>query len=422
MTRLPLVALLLGCTSTPPAVPPSAVDASMADVVDVAAPTDAADASRDGGPPRLVGRRCDAPAVWSQPLADYLAAGERVAAGRAFLRGVQDLAVFQGRLFVGYGDANINLGRETPIEVRAFSDARPDGVAAEFRTDEEQIEQYRTLGDELWIAGVDATEDAWLGNVYGRVRGAWTKHRTVGNGVHVHDIARWRGALWAVGSGGTPAEWNAGDIYGHLWRSDDDARSFTIAARHHNQGRGDARWIRLLPLRDAMLLFGYRTGAAAGNTTVVNQRWDGTAATALAADDPLRAMFVVETLARRDGGGLVRGAVTTGGRLAHRALRVDPEGRAAEIPALRGRQVLDAWEDPETRELLVLSADEDTWGATPLQYAVRLDVTADLDGFTEVVSFVTDDPTRAVARWRDHIYLGRDDGALLRCALEPPGQ
>ena len=71
---------------------------------------------------------------------------------------------------------------------------------------------------------------------------------------------------------------------------------------------------------------------------------------------------------------------------------------------------------------LVLSADEDTWGATPLQYAVRLDVTADLAAFTEVVSFVTDDPTRAVARWGDHVYLGRDDGALLRCALEPTRQ
>ncbi|MEZ4389589.1 MAG: hypothetical protein R3A48_00725 [Polyangiales bacterium] len=418
MKRLVAV-VLVGCSAAPSA--PGDASAPGDVVVDAASGPDVTlrDVPLDAGPRALAGRRCGPLEPWAQPLADYLAAGERVAMGRSFLRGIQDLTVFDGRLFLGYGDANLNLGRATPIEVRAFRAPRPDALAAEFRSDEEQLEQYRALGDSLWIAGVDATEDAWLGNVYGRVSGTWTKHRTVPNGVHVHDITRWRGSLWAVGSGATMSEWNSGNIFGHLWRSDDGARTFTVAARHHNLGRGDARFVRILPLRDALLLFGYRTGAAGTGSTVVNQRFDGTAATALGMTDPLRAIFVVETLPREGGGGMARGAASSNGALVHRAMRVSADGAAAEIDALRGRQVLDAWEDPLTREVLVLSAEGDEWSGAPLQYAVRLDVTADLTRFTELTAFITDDATRAVARWGDHVYVGRDDGALLRCELSP---
>jgi hypothetical protein len=155
-------------------------------------------------------------------------------------------------------------------------------------------------------------------------------------------------------------------------------------------------------------------------TTVVNMRWDGTTATPLATTDPLRAAFVVETLPLPWGDGLVRAAVGTAGGLAHRAFRVDPRGVATAVEGLAGRQILDAWIDPETRELLVMSADGDGWGGAPLQYAVRVDVTRDLVTFTELTAFITDDATRAVARWRAHLYVGRDDGALLRCALEGP--
>ena len=126
MKRLLLPALLLGCTATPAATN----DAATGDVPDALAAPDVPDVTVDAGPPRLAGRRCDAPAVWSQPLADYLAAGERVAAGRPFLRGVQDLAVFQRRLLVGYGDANINLGQ------------RGGGSVAERRRDDANVRRW----------------------------------------------------------------------------------------------------------------------------------------------------------------------------------------------------------------------------------------------------------------------------------------
>lgn len=405
---------LAGCSDPSPP-PPVVNDAGDPDVAKLDSGVTGAPPV-DAGPPRIAGRRCAAPTAWATPIADYIAVGERVAPRGRFLRGVQDLAVFDGRLFFGYGDANINLGRETPIELRAFADEGAPSATAEFRTDEEQVEQYRALDGDLWVAGVDATEDAWLGNVYRRAGGAWAKLRTVQNGVHVHDVAWWRGALWAVGSGGTPEEWSAGDIYGHLWRSADRGASFTVAARHHNMGAGDARWVRILPLSDAMLLFGYRSDAS-GRSAIVNVRFDGTSTAPLEMTDPLRASFIVETLPLPGGGGFARGAVNGGSGLIHRGYRVDAGGRATAIDALAGRAILDA-ALTEAGEVLVLSADADEWGSERPVWSLRLDVTADLTAFTEVARWEESDAVRAVAYWRGAVYLGRDDGAVLRCVLE----
>ncbi len=336
-----------------------------------------------------------------------------------FMRGVHDLAVYDDRLFVGYGDADVNLGRVIPIEVRAFRSDTDPTATAEFATAEEQVEQYRVLDGTLWIAGVDATEDAWLGNVYRRTGGQWVKLRTVQNGVHVHDVATWGGAVWAVGSGGTPDEWNARDIYGHLWRSTDRGQTFTIAARHHNQRMGDARWVRILPLTESLLLFGYRTDNT-GRASIVNARFDGTTAAPLAEDDPLRASFIVETLPLPGGRGIARGAVNNpaGAGLVHRAYRVDPAGRATVVMPLEGRAILDIAPVADTAELLVLSAEHGEWGRDRPDWSLRLDVTRDLVTFDTVARFDTIDAVRSVAAWRGRVYFGRDDGEVLRCDLE----
>lgn len=420
-TLLSVTVLSMACTSAPAASPADAAVGDVAPTPD-AAPDATPDATHDAGPRALASQRCSAPAPWAEPLRDYLAAGEAQTHGRAFLRAVQDLAVYQDRLYVGYGDANLNLGRVTPIEVRAFTDDSRTDVTTEFRTDEEQIEQYRALDGDLWIAGVDATEDAWLGNVYGRDRTTnhWTKWRTVNEGVHVHDVAWWRGALWAVGSGSAEADWTRGDIYGHLWRSDDRGRTFTTAARHFNMTMGDARWVRILALPDAMLLFGYRSDSA-GRTTIVNARWNGTSAEPLPMDHPLRAAFGLETLSLPDGGGIVRVAIreeTVG--LVHRVFRVRPDGTATRVAGLVGRRVLDATVHAPTGEVLLVSSDVDEYPGDTVLWSMRLDVTRDFETFTTLASFDADVAMRSVAAWRGRVYLGADDGAVWRCDLADP--
>lgn len=176
---------VLSCSEAPAAPPDATLDATLLD----AAADLPAELGADVGPPLLSTLRCGAPALWAEPLRDYLAVGERQTMGGAFLRAVQDLAVYDDRLYLGYGDANINLGRATPIEVRSFRDDGAAEAAAEFRSDEEQLEQYRELDGDLWIAGVDATEDAWLGNVY------WRPRATPGGGGFARGAVNVGGAL-----------------------------------------------------------------------------------------------------------------------------------------------------------------------------------------------------------------------------------
>jgi len=415
MRAAPIVFVaLVGCTGAAPA-----LDGGTAPG-DVAHADTPGDTTPDAGGTGLEGRTCGALGEWATPLTDYIAAGEAAVANGRFMRGVHDLAVFEDRLYVGYGDADVNLGRVIPIEVRAFRSDEAPTATAETATAEEQVEQFRSLDDGLWIAGVDATEDAWLGNVYRRAAGQWVKLRTVGNGVHVHDVAAWGGAVWAVGSGGTPDEWNARDIYGHLWRSGDRGASFTVAARHHNQRMGDARWVRILPVSDGLLLFGYRTDNT-GRASIVNARFNGTEAQPLAEGDPLRTSFVVETLLLPGGGGIARGAVNNpaGAGLVHRSHRVDALGRATVVTALEGRAVLDMAAVGTSGEVVVLSADHGEWGRDRPDWSMRVDVTRDFVTLHTLAAFHTVDAVRAVSVWRGRLYVGRDDGTVLRCDLQP---
>lgn len=163
-----------------------------------------------------------APVSWAKPIDDYIAAGKAKLGHEKFERSIHDLAVYEGRLYLGYGDATYNLGRITPIEMRSFASPASTTITKEFTTQEEHLEQYRILDGDLVMAGIDATEDAWLGSVYAKPSGkAWFKSRTLKQGVHVHDCITFGGAWYAVGSGATQAEWTASNIHSILWKSTD---------------------------------------------------------------------------------------------------------------------------------------------------------------------------------------------------------
>ncbi len=122
----------------------------------------------------------EAPTAWDVPIQDYLDAGEAELGHTDFLRGLHALDVYDDRLYFGFGDANLNLGRVFPVEVRAYSDDSPGAWSSEFTTDEEQVDRFRRSNDGLLVPGIDATEDAWLGNVYATFPGVpWFKSRTV---------------------------------------------------------------------------------------------------------------------------------------------------------------------------------------------------------------------------------------------------
>ena len=205
----------------------------------------------------------------------------------------ENLVVHRDMLWIGYGDGTRNMGSvprwryypspsttEAQIaRVEAEGQGAPQRTAGD--TGEEQVGHFRLLSVEgnttLWQAGADSTDadELWTqakpaperlieGNVF-RLDGSegepfWTKYRSVAGGEHVHDIAAFDGALWSVGSGSDHrGEWEGGQIFRYLWRSDDGGKSFQTHCRfmYPDLGKGDTRFRRLLVIDDTMYAFGY---------------------------------------------------------------------------------------------------------------------------------------------------------------------
>ena len=231
-----------------------------------------------------------APTFWSEPIADYLISGEENYPD-GFNRSIVALYVFDGRLWIGYGDSGVNMGTVTPIEFRKFDDpnnpehsaALVDGVGqgapqrTPTDTGEEKIVPYRNLDGRLWQAGSDSNDpdEHWTqaipapekliqGNLFvlegSTNEPVWRKLRSIPGGEHVHDVAQFDGSLYAVGSGAdNRAEWESGRIYRYLWRSEDGGRTFSTfhRAMYPDLSMGDTRYRALLSVGNTLYVFGY---------------------------------------------------------------------------------------------------------------------------------------------------------------------
>jgi len=361
----------------------------------------------------------DEPSAWASPLVDYHEAGEAALGHDDFLRGVHALARFEDRLYLGYGDANLNLGREFPIDVRSWTDPdAPDGWASEFVTDDEQIERYRPLGDLLVIPGIDATEDAWLGNAYVRPEGGdWSKSRTLDQGVHVHDAARLDDRLYACGSGSTPEEWDDTDIHFLLWRSDDLGETFELAGRLRNPRRpGDSRCTVLATVGGDVYGFGYRTDSTFAIREVLAARLTGGAGEPEETDWG-SGLFVTDAVAL-DADAALLVAVDLGTTNRWSAQLLTAAG-VEEIDGFDDRSILAAHSLGGGRAL-VIDADGDAYPTPSLD---ELDLAVSVTDGASRAELTTLDPDAmpaSVAWWRGAVYVGLEDGDVLRSTGAPP--
>ncbi len=382
-----------------------------------AVPADGAVALDGGGPDASVtvaGKTFGAPASWAKPIEDYIAAGYKKLAHYKFERSIHDLVVYGGRLYLGYGDATYNLGRVTPIEMRYFTDPAKTTITKEFTTQEEHLEAYRILDGELVMAGIDATEDAWLGNVYVKPSGkAWFKSRTLKQGVHVHDCVTFGGAWYAVGSGATSAEWKASNIHSIMWKSADRGKTFKVHDRRSNQKVGDIRWTRLLPIGKTMWMFGYHSNNAGNPTELINATFDGTKRTDLAKTHELNNAWVFETHPISAKLGIARGVkILTVPKLIWSTWAIDDKGGIKAI--LPNKRILDVYPVGDTGEFLVMTHDEaevDKIKALK-SFQLRVLATKDFVKFTEVLKWSATSTPKSVAYWKGDLYIGDRLGAI----------
>jgi hypothetical protein len=164
---------------------------------------------------------------------------------------INDLQVFNGKIYIGYGDAVVNTG---PTDIIAF-DLNNGDFITEFTVDEEGIYTYKVIDGTLMIPGIDATEDWHFGNLYLLQDGQWTKHRTIPHGIHVNDLAYFNERLYAstgtFGSIGDEVE----HYFGALFASSDQGVSWDLAYATPSDDRSIFRITSLIEYNRALYAF-----------------------------------------------------------------------------------------------------------------------------------------------------------------------
>jgi len=132
---------------------------------------------------------------------------------------ISDLQVWQGKIYIAHGDWTQNTG---PVRALAYDPAAGTFLWDEnFLLDEEQVEILRVADDNLLVPGGDGQESWEYGNLYLHQPGsAWRKLRSLAGGVHVWDVAASSSFWLAVGSG------EAGD--GRIWVSTDGGENWVL--------------------------------------------------------------------------------------------------------------------------------------------------------------------------------------------------
>jgi hypothetical protein len=383
----------------------------------------AADAGPDAGVPDIADLVFGDFEPFAEPIADYIATNAEILGHQSFLTGIFDLQVAEDRLYLGYGDANLNLGQNTPIELRYFAEPDPAAVTAEFATDEEQVDRYRLQGDLLMVPGVDATEDGLLGNAYTRAAGGeWVKSRTLDLAWHVHDIASLAGAIYACGSGGTLEDYNQSTVNALFYRSDDNGETFeTLEQIPHPTPPGDQRLTDLLAVGSDLYAFGYVSEFIDNQNTItqlIAYRLDGDG---LVAHAGWSSFWVTDTEALSTDLGVVVG-VDTSGDLNWECRLVSSDGAVEQGPFCAGLTVLDIAALGDGRGLVAyLPIDDYPVTAPAGLYGLNVGLTADGESLLDLVTQNVESFPRAIAFWRGDLYLGLDDGSVWRAVGAPAG-
>jgi hypothetical protein len=135
--------------------------------------------------------------VWlGNPIADETYAAQHI----------WDLQVWRGRVYLGYGDWDNNLG---PVTIWYYTPTASTFVSETVRVsetrpaapvDEEAIDRYVVIDGELYIPGTDPiSTNSWdWGNFYRNDGTGWIKYRTIPYGIHTFDMAGYGGELFAA--------------------------------------------------------------------------------------------------------------------------------------------------------------------------------------------------------------------------------
>ena len=184
-----------------------------------------------------------------------------------------DLALFDGRLYVGLGNSS-NQGPSAnagPVPLFAY-DLKERRWRQEATLPEEQISRFLVDGQQLWIAGEDPRGSWRWGNLYrNKAFGQlWWQQRNLPGFVHAHDLAVYQGRLVVAGNVQDAVDDGAQiDRYGSaLGISDDAGQTWSV---HRSVGW---RSTSLLPFSEALFAIEALPGPQLKHWLQKKKRWE----------------------------------------------------------------------------------------------------------------------------------------------------
>ncbi len=147
------------------------------------------------------------------PLADYYTTPGSIA------RCTYDIIAYNGRIYVGGGDDDRNLG---PVPSWTYDESDEKWYCIDSGIPEEKIRRFQVIQNKLMFGGTDPREDWDYGNYYELSGEQWIKYRNIDKGAHNYDLFEHKGAIF-IGTGSTPD--GVTSVY-PVMRSTDSGQSF----------------------------------------------------------------------------------------------------------------------------------------------------------------------------------------------------
>ena len=120
---------------------------------------------------------------------------------RVYARNIWDMHVLGSKLYFGGGNSSNNPPAVNAGPARIWSYSPSDGFLMEWQTTDEQIPLIREFDGELYVPGHDSRGPwGWTKGSFYRLEkesGTWKNYDTIPNAIHVYDVYKYNGALFA---------------------------------------------------------------------------------------------------------------------------------------------------------------------------------------------------------------------------------
>jgi hypothetical protein len=136
---------------------------------------------------------------------------------------ISDFTLYNDKLYIA---ATTNTWIKRHGDILVF-DFKTQKCKKDFTVNEQGMYLMHTANNKIYVAGPDADDGGWeLGNMYLYDGVKWKEKRTIPNGLHIHDIARYKGKLYvSAGVKGTES---------HVYVSSDEGETWETSFKHYN--------------------------------------------------------------------------------------------------------------------------------------------------------------------------------------------